>query len=110
LEDWREWLDIAGGASPWLGHDPSPRLEHADCEVRLWPDGRDARETPPGPPVEIAVGALPEILHTVQERLNGFLALTEQWATRHVPGLAVDLAAKLDEDLAISAPLPGAEG
>ncbi|MFJ5220365.1 hypothetical protein ACIP98_37470 [Streptomyces sp. NPDC088354] len=105
LEDWREWLGVADGQTLWLGHDPSPRLEHAAGVVRLWPDGAGARQAPSGPPVEILTGDLPGILHTVQEGLRGFLCLTEQWATRHVPALAPALAARLDDDLAISAPL-----
>ncbi|WP_053761224.1 hypothetical protein [Streptomyces sp. AS58] len=110
LENWREWLDVADGETLWLGHDPSPRIEHSSDLVHLWPDGADAQETPSGPPIEIVVGDLPGILHTVQEGLQGFLSLTMQWATRHVPTLTEDLAARLDEDLAISAPLPGASG
>nr|WP_168504043.1 hypothetical protein [Streptomyces sp. S1D4-11]QIY92947.1 hypothetical protein HEP87_00035 [Streptomyces sp. S1D4-11] len=110
LEDWREWLDVADGETLWLGHDPSPRLEHADEVVQLWPHGGDAQETPSGQPIEIVVGDLPGILHTVQEGLQGFLSLTRQWAARHVPTLAADLAARLDEDLAISPPLPGTNG
>lgn len=23
LENWRDWLDVADGGTPWLGHDPS---------------------------------------------------------------------------------------
>ncbi|WP_020123387.1 hypothetical protein [Streptomyces canus] len=110
LEDWREWLDVADGETLWLGHDPSPRLEHAGEVVQLWPDSADGQETPSGQPIEIVAGDLPGILHTVQEGLQGFLSLTKQWATRHVPTLAEDLAARLDEDLAISAPLPTTSG
>ncbi|WP_328374676.1 hypothetical protein OHB13_00400 [Streptomyces sp. NBC_00440] len=110
LEDWREWLDVANGETLWLGHNPSPRLEHADKVVRLWPDGADAQENPSGLPIEIMMGDLPGILQTVQEGLQGFLYLTKQWATCHVPTLAEDLAARLDEDLAISAPLPDTSG
>ncbi|MFE1288180.1 hypothetical protein [Streptomyces sp. NPDC058751] len=105
LEDWREWLAVTDGETPWLGHDPSPRLEHADGVVRLWNDQEDS-----GPPVEIVVGDLPGILHTVQEGLRGFLSLTERWAAHRVPALAEDLTARLDEDLAVSAPLPGTSG
>ncbi|WP_411126274.1 hypothetical protein [Streptomyces sp. x-19] len=106
LEDWREWLDVADGETRWLGHDPSPRLEHADEVVQLWPDSIDAQNAPSGQPIKIVMGDLPGILHTVQEGLQGFLSLTKQWANRHVPTLAEDLAAKLDEDLAISEPFP----
>ncbi|GAA3183151.1 MULTISPECIES: hypothetical protein [Streptomyces] len=110
LEDWREWLGVADGETLWLGHDPSPRLEHADEVVQLWPDSVGAQETPSGQPIEIVVGDLPGILHTVQEGLQGFLSLAKQWATRHVPNLAENLVARIDEDLAISAPLPGISG
>ncbi|MFH8349584.1 hypothetical protein [Streptomyces sp. NPDC018045] len=105
LEDWREWLDVADGETLWLGHAPSPRLEHADEVVRLWPDS-----APSGRPIEIVAGELPRILRTVQEGLQGFLSLTKEWAARRVPTLAEDLAVRLDEDLAISAPLPGTSG
>ncbi|PWS51785.1 hypothetical protein DLE01_09675, partial [Streptomyces sp. FT05W] len=70
----------------------------------------DAQETPPGQPIDIVAGDLPGILHTVQEGLQGFLALTMKWAARQSPTLAADLAARLDADLAISAPLPGTSG
>lgn len=110
LEDWREWLVVAGGASPWLGHGPSPWIEHADAVVRLWPDGGEEQEAPSAHPVEMAAGDLPGILLTVREELNGFLSLTEQWAAVHVPTLAADLVAGLDEALAIGAPLPGEVG
>ncbi|MGW1468283.1 hypothetical protein ACWCPT_28505 [Streptomyces sp. NPDC002308] len=110
LEDWREWLDVADGGTVWLGHDPSPRFEHADEVVRLWQDGGDAGKAPSGQPVEIAVGELPALLRTVREELRGFLALTEQWAAHLVPALAGELVARLDEGLAIGAPLAGAPG
>ncbi|MGW2281503.1 hypothetical protein [Streptomyces sp. NPDC001770] len=99
LEDWREWADVADGETVWLGHDPSPRLEHADGVVRLWQVGADAQEVSPGQPVEIAVGELPALLRAVREGLRGFLALTGQWAARHVPALAGELVARLDEGL-----------
>ncbi|MGW7380680.1 hypothetical protein [Streptomyces sp. NPDC054794] len=43
----------------------------------------------------------------MQDEPHGSLSRTRQWAARHVPTLAMDLAAKLDEDLASSSPLPG---
>ncbi|KPC58531.1 hypothetical protein [Streptomyces chattanoogensis] len=108
LEDWREWLGLVDGDVPWLGHDPSPRMECVGRVVRLWPDGgdsTDSTETPQGPPIEIPADCLTGILRTVQDELSGFLALVERWADRHVPGLAPALATKLDEDLDIGAPL-----
>ncbi|MFI9051972.1 hypothetical protein [Streptomyces sp. NPDC053427] len=106
LEDWREWFDVLTGETPWLGHDPSPRIEHADTVIRLWPDGGDAVTAPSTRPLEIPVGDLAGILQSVRDGMHGFLSLTEQWAASHVPSLAMDLVTKLDKDLAISAPLP----
>lgn len=86
---------------------PSPRIEHADKLIRLWADGgEEATKAPSVRPVEIPVGDLVGILYSVRDAMHGFLSLTKQWATCHVPSLAMDLATKLDEDLAISAPLP----
>ncbi|MEU9117203.1 hypothetical protein AB0D04_36985 [Streptomyces sp. NPDC048483] len=110
LEDWREWLDVLTGETPWLGHDPSPRIEHADTVIRLWPDGGDAAQAPSARPLEIPVGDLAGILQSVRDDMQGFLSLTEQWAAGHVPSLAMDLVTRLDEDLAISAPLPSDDG
>ncbi|GAB2923121.1 hypothetical protein [Streptomyces mayteni] len=107
LGDWRDWLDVVRGDTPWLGHDPTPRVELAAPVVRLWPDGGDSAEPPLGRPIEIPTGDVPGTLRTVQEELRGFLSLTRQWATRHAPALATELVAKLDADLAIGAPLPG---
>ncbi|WP_371673841.1 hypothetical protein OG985_42860 [Streptomyces sp. NBC_00289] len=63
LEDWREWLDVLKGSTPWLGHDPSPRIEHVGPVIRLWPDGADLAEAPATRPIEIPVSDLAETLH-----------------------------------------------
>ncbi|MGX8904481.1 hypothetical protein ACR820_04255 [Streptomyces netropsis] len=105
LENWREWLDLLHGDELWLGHDPSPRVEHAGPVVRLWPDGRDAPAPPAGRPVEVAKDGLPALLRSVQDDLTGFLAVVERWGERYAPALGAELAAKLDEDLSISEPL-----
>ncbi|MGW6480550.1 hypothetical protein ACWGDS_22085 [Streptomyces sp. NPDC055059] len=61
LEAWREWLDVAGGETLWLGHDPSQRLEHADEVVQLWPDSVDAQEAPSGQPIAAGIGHRPTV-------------------------------------------------
>ncbi|MEU6340986.1 hypothetical protein ABZ883_08545 [Streptomyces sp. NPDC046977] len=99
LEDWREWLSLAGGDEPWLGHDPTPRVEHAGSLVRLWADSADAQ------PIEIPTADLLGMLQTVHTELSGFLSLVELWADRYVPALAPALAGKLAEDLDIGPPL-----
>lgn len=113
LETWREWLDLADGAEPWLGHDPSPRVEHLGPVVRIWPDGRDGRdgrdgcEGRDGRPVELAVAELEGLLEDVRGKLRGFLGLAGQWAERYAPSLARALVERLDTDWEISAPLRG---
>ncbi|MFI0898750.1 hypothetical protein [Streptomyces sp. NPDC020983] len=108
LEDWREWLEVTAGGSLWLGHDPSPRIEHHGAAVHLWPDGAGAPGPPGGPPLEIPLAGLPAILRGVQDDLRGFLTVARQWTAHRFPALAEPLAAALDEGLAVSAPLPGA--
>jgi hypothetical protein len=103
LENWRDWLDWMNGEEPWLGHDPAPRAEHTGATVRLWPD----TEHPDGLPIELPLARLPELLGSVQAQLVAFLASVEEWATRYAPPLADALVAKLDEGLAITAPLRG---
>ncbi|WP_329393718.1 hypothetical protein OHA45_07110 [Streptomyces lydicus] len=107
LEDWRDWLGLLEEDVPWLGHDPSPAIEVVEQVVRLWPDGGTEEGAASGPCLEIPVGDLARILHTVHDELQGFLSLTGQWAACHVPSLATDLVTRLGEDPAIGAPLPG---
>ncbi|MGW6061665.1 hypothetical protein [Streptomyces sp. NPDC055189] len=108
LENWRDWLDLLDGEEPWLGHDPTPGVEHLGATVRLWPDGDD-RE---GIPILLPLAQLPALLRSVQEQLVGFLSSVEEWTTRYAPPLATAVAAKLSEDLAIGGPLhlQGEEG
>ncbi|MDQ1023487.1 hypothetical protein QF035_001069 [Streptomyces umbrinus] len=79
LENWRDWLDLMNGDEPWLGHDPSPRVEHAGAVARLWPDG-DRQE---GLPIELPLAQLPELLGLVREQLVGFLGAVEAWVTSY---------------------------
>jgi hypothetical protein len=102
LEDWRDWLGLVNGEEPWLGHDPTPHIEHLGASVRLWPDEDHPRENF----IDLPLAQLPELLDSVRDQLVGFLAAVEGWAAQHAPALAARLVAKLDEDLAISAPLP----
>lgn len=99
LEDWNEWFDILNGDLPWLGHDPSPRIEHTGHAIRLWPDGGDAAEAPSTDPIELALADLPGVLRTVRDDLRGFLSLVERWAGRCVPSLGGELTARLEAAL-----------
>ncbi|MFF4098872.1 hypothetical protein [Streptomyces sp. NPDC001903] len=106
LENWRDWGALADGEYPWLGHDPMPRVEHAGAVIRLWPD-TDRQD---GPPIDIPRARLPELLGSVQEELVAFLGAVGRWAGHWFPTVSAALVEKLDEDLAISAPLPAGHG
>ncbi|WP_434587436.1 hypothetical protein [Streptomyces sp. A5-4] len=101
LESWRDWLDLADGGEPWLGHDPTPLVEHTGATVRLWPGGNSSE----GLPVDLPLAQLPELLRSVQDDLVGFLARVAEWSTHYAPSLAAALVAKLDAELAVGAPL-----
>lgn len=82
LEDWREWEQIPGGESPWLGHDPSPWAEHLGSKIRIWSDEVREGQTPPsaGPPIDIPAGVLPGLVASAGQKLQDFLDLIEPWA------------------------------
>ncbi|MFF3611653.1 hypothetical protein [Streptomyces sp. NPDC002580] len=102
LEDWRDWLGPANGEKLWLGHDPTPLVEHMGAIVRLWPDG----DTATGPSIDVPRDRIPQLLGSVREELVGFLDRVESWAADRVPSAAAALRARLDEDWTVSAPLP----
>lgn len=85
LESWHEWLDVPHGGAPWLGHDPSPWIEHIDQTIRIWPDGGEQATPPPtGLPIEIPNTELPALLDAVHQQLRDFLGIVEPWTA--VPG------------------------
>lgn len=104
LETWRDWIGLMNGNELWLGHDTATHTEHREAVVRMWPQAAP----PTTVPVDIPLSELPDLLRTVQDKLNGFLALAERWAHRYAPApalAALALISKLDEDLNIGAPL-----
>lgn len=101
LENWRDWLDLINGEELWLGHGTATHVEHQGTLVKVWPD----TDPPAKIPIELLLAELPDLLQTVHDKLNGFLALAEQWASRYAPALAPALIAKLNEDLNIDTPL-----
>lgn len=104
LENWRDWWGLANGEDPWLGHDPTPAVEHTGDVVRLWPDG----DRPHGPRIDVPRGLLPDLLDSVRDDLVGFLTAVDRWAASPGPlaGVRTALVERLDTALAISAPLP----
>ncbi|MFJ9033503.1 hypothetical protein ACIRQP_34365 [Streptomyces sp. NPDC102274] len=101
LESWRDWFGLMHGEEVWLGHGTAAQVEHRGTLVRIWPD----TDPPAKIPIELPLAELPDLLQTVHDKLNGFLALAEPWASRYAPALAPALIAKLDEDLNIGTPL-----
>jgi hypothetical protein len=100
LENWREWLDVADGGEVWLGHDPTPSVDHVGETVRLHPDGERPR-----PVIEIDREELRRLLTGVQQDLADFLRLVADWAGRHAPESADALVGAFDRSLQINAPL-----
>jgi hypothetical protein len=81
LEDWQEWNQVAAGQSPWLGHSPTPWVEHLGHMIRVWPDGGDEAVPPAGTsPIEIPVSDLPDLIASARKQLQDFLDLPEPWA------------------------------
>jgi hypothetical protein len=80
LEGWREWgTCLESGQSPWLGHDPAPRIEWAGALVRVWSDGgldpvADAFA------IEFERDQFVAELGYVERALQGFLRLVADWA------------------------------
>ncbi|MQT02383.1 hypothetical protein [Streptomyces jumonjinensis] len=101
LESWRDWLSLMNGEELWLGHGTVAHVERQRTLARVWPD----TDPPAKAPIELPLAELPDLLQTAHDKLNGFLALAEQWASRYAPALAPALITKLDEDLNIGAPL-----
>jgi hypothetical protein len=87
LEGWQEWNQVAAGQSPWdiwLGHDPTPWVEHLGHKIRVWPDGGPGgyEAGPPAgtSPIEIPVSDLPGLIAGAHKQLQDFLDLLEPWA------------------------------
>lgn len=80
LEDWRDWLEILAGGSPWLGHDPSPKVEIDGDRARVWQDSNPVR----GPYVDVPLADLPGLLLGVQRDLTAFLELLDTPVARMV--------------------------
>ncbi|MEN3614233.1 hypothetical protein AAH979_32365 [Plantactinospora sp. ZYX-F-223] len=97
LENWRDWWDVVRGQDLWLGHDPTPQLEHHDQVIWLRQSDQDS-----SPPIKISRNELPSLLISAQQQLSTFLALVQQWTTNTAPSLTDRLVAALDEHLRIN--------
>lgn len=108
LEDWRDWALALTGDSPWLGHDPGPEIEAIGDDLRVWQDSgpNRLRGRWAGIHVDVPRHALADQLMHVRQDLIGFLTTLTRWADRISLGRrGAILAAKIDRDFAITAPL-----
>lgn len=102
LENWRDWQNLPGEETPWLGHDPSPWIEHLGQNIRVWPDG-GFRETCAGAtPIEITTSQLPGLIDTAHRQLREFLDLIEPWAVALGQPGARELAPAIDRHFHIT--------
>lgn len=108
LEDWREWVQVLTGESPFLGHSPSPEVEIVGDELRVWQDGGPDRKHGKWAKTRIVLpkAGLPDLLRGVHQDLVDFLARLNAWTERN--GLGENgtvLVAVIDRDFAITAAL-----
>ena len=88
VENWREWLALEDGASPWMGHDPDGWVEERR-EGFLVCSGRCGCGPPDPPVVESRVliprADLPHLLAGLQNDVRGFGERVREWAVRLDP-------------------------
>jgi hypothetical protein len=94
LEGWRDWDRlVVTGASPWLGHDPSPWAEVSGDEFLVWPNGGLGEALSDDiQPVRFSRKELVAALTQVEEDLRSFASRLHAWATQVSPQDAYSLA------------------
>ena len=108
LEDWRDWALVLTGGSPWLGHDPGPKVDVLGENLRVWQDGGPDRDRSrwSGHHVDFRRHVLcREMLMGVQRDLVGFLDAVAGWAERAGLGLrGTALVTSVDQNFVITVP------
>jgi hypothetical protein len=107
LETWRDWLRFAEtGASPWLGHDPSPWVEKVGGLVRVWSGEKSRRISHKKGAnvfhIDFEQSKFEAELSKVQQDLSAFLVRIEAWADRVGFAEPSKLSRKFDECFHIS--------
>ncbi len=95
VENWREWLELEDGVSPWMGHDPDGWVEERR-EGFLVCSGRLGDGLPDPPVVETCVliprADLPRLLAGLQHDMRSFAERVGEWAVRLDPEAGERLA------------------
>ena len=80
LETWRDWVDfLKTGASPWLGHDPSPWIENLGDAIRIWSDG-GMQAASKAFHIDVLRDRFAKSLILVEQDLQAFLFCVDSWA------------------------------
>ncbi|MFE7602744.1 hypothetical protein [Streptomyces sp. NPDC057494] len=99
LEDWRDWHEVLDGSgSASFGHDPDPLAERLGDTIRLTVDV----EQSDSPVIEVPVTELRHLLSDAERDLISFVALTADWAARHLPDHAASVTSAVARALALS--------
>lgn len=107
LEGWQEWHQVAPWQSPWLGHSPTPWVEHLGDKIRVWPDGGDeAVPTAGTSPIEILASDFPGLIEDAHKQLQDFLDLLKPWALPLAGAAGGSLGSVLAEHFHVRWPAP----
>ncbi|MDB4873177.1 MAG: hypothetical protein JWL97_4181 [Gemmatimonadales bacterium] len=102
LETWREWREVIDGGAVWLGHDPTPWIEHLGPTIRIWPDDGTSLRPAGESAIEIALTDLAELINAADVQMKGFLEQVRSWAASlHHPEVE-HLVAALDRSFRIT--------
>ena len=104
IRDRAWWECLESGGSPWMGHDPAPRVEWAGEVVRVWSDG-SIGVAPDAFAIELGRGRLVAELGRVERELRAFLLLVERWAQTIGFPDSLPLCRKLDTCFQIAEPV-----
>jgi hypothetical protein len=103
LEEWRSWSRcLASGESPWMGHDPAPRIEWSGASVRVWSDG-GLSEAPDAFAIVFERRQFVAELERVERELRAFLPSVRDWSRAIGFSDPEALCHKLDTNFGITA-------
>src|SRR5689334_21443076 len=104
LEIWREWLEyLEGGASPWLGHSPSPEIEQIQNGYRVW-SASEEEDKNLRYHIYFSEEEFVQNLQQVCSDLKIFLSRLREWANNLSPENAEAVVNKIDVCFEITAP------